>query len=129
MSNGADGDVIILKCNIPTDARIRSVRLGTDDLVGDATASVGFYKANDDGTFTAIDADVIANEIDVNDAAVAMTEVRFLALGIETVNQPAWQLATLSAKPAYAEVWVAVTFETDTEAAGTVTLIVDYVAQ
>ncbi len=127
VSNGADGDVAILKLNVPVDAKLRSVRLATDDLVGDALASVGFYKANDDGTFTEVDKDLIANDVDVNDAALAMTELRFSIADIATVNSKVWQLAGLSAKPTYADLYVAVTFETDTEAAGTVTLIVDYI--
>ncbi len=131
IADGANADAMILAVRVPTHAKIRSVRLATDDLVGDATISVGFWKqdnAPNGTTFTAVDVDIIANEVDANDAAVALTELRFSALDINTVNQPAWQLAGLSAKPDYADLFVGLTAETDTEATGTVTLIVDFVA-
>ncbi len=131
IANGADADRMILAVRVPAHAKIRSVRLASDDLVGDATLSVGFFfqdNAPNGTTFTAIDVDIIANEVDANDAALALTELRFSALDINTVNQQAWELAGLSAKPAYADLFIGLTAETDTEAAGTVTLIVDFIA-
>lgn len=130
IADGANGDTLILKCAVPVTAIIRSVRIASDDLVGDATLSVGFFKQDNaplGSTFTDVDSDALANEIDANDAAVALTEVRFSVKDINTVNQTAWELAGLSAKPTYGELFVGVNAETDTEAAGTVTLIVDYV--
>lgn len=130
VADGADGDSCIFDIKIPVDARIRHVYLATDDLVGNALASVGFYVQDsqpDGTTFTEVDADCLANDVDVNDAAYASTDVRYTVKGIETVNQAAWQLAGLSARPSYSHFHVAVTFETDTEAAGTVTVNVEYV--
>ncbi len=131
-TDGADGDVKILCESIPVDAVLLSVKVATDDLVGDATMSVGFYKQDDaplGATFTEVDKDIIANDIDVNDAALALTEVRFSALGIETAKKKVWELAGLTARPDYNEMFLAATFETDTEAAATVTFQVQYIAQ
>lgn len=130
VADGANGDSAILKVAVPVDAQIKSIIVASDDLVGDATISVGFYRQDNapiGTTFTEVDKDIIANDLDANDAALAPTEVRFSALGIETRNQKAWQLASLSSKPSYGELFVALTFETDTEVAGTVMLDVTYV--
>ena len=130
IANGANGDSMILKCKVPVTSVIRSVRVASDDLVGLATLSVGFHKQDNAplGTsYTAVDVDAIANEIDVNGAAVAFTEVRFSIQGIETVNKAAWELAGLSARPEYGELFVSLTAETGTEAAGTVSMIVDFI--
>lgn len=130
VADGANGDSAILKVRVPVQARIRSVVVASDDLVGDATLSVGFYRQDNPPmgtTFTEVDADALANELDANDAALARTDVRYSVKGIETINQKAWELAGLSAKPEYGDLYVALTFETDTEAAGTVTLEVTYI--
>lgn len=130
IADGANGDSLVFKIAIPVQAVITSVVVGSDDLVGDATLSVGFHKQDNapmGTTFTAVDIDALASNIDANDAAVAPTEVRFSVKGIETAKQPAFTLAGLSSKPSYGELYLSVTAETDTEATGTVFARVKYI--
>lgn len=119
-----DDDAIVLK--VPVDAIIKRVEFACDDLGTAGTVSIGFHKKNSDGTYTAVDLDAFAADIDVNSAAVARTDYRFSAKGIETANQNAYTLAGLSARPDYAELYVSLTTATGTTAAGTVFLSVDY---
>lgn len=121
----ANGDTMIL-AKLPVDAILPSVKAAFDDLGTAGTVDIGlFYKASD-GTYTVIDADCIANNIDVNAAAVALTEYRFQVKGIETIAQPLWQLAGLSARPAYADVYVGLTTDTGTTTAGTVSMVIQF---
>jgi hypothetical protein len=122
-----DADISIL-ARIPVDAVIPSLMLASDDLGNSAQADLGFYKKNSDGTYTAGSAAAIASNLDLNTAAVAFTERRFSVLGIETVQQKAWELAGLSARPAYDYLFVALTFDTGGTAAGTVSIKAQYVA-
>lgn len=117
-------DAILAK--IPVDAVLFSLKLASDDLGTAGTIDIGFHKKNADGTYTAVDADAIANNIDVNAAAVALTEYRFSVKGIETAMQPAYTLAGLSARPDYNDLYISVTTDTGTTAAGTVSLQVLY---
>lgn len=125
LTDTADGDVAhVLK--IPVDAVIDSIKFACDDLGTAGTVDIGFYKKNADGTYTAVDADAIANNIDVNSAAVSLTEYRYSVKGIETANQKAWELAGLSAKPAYDDLYLSLTTDTGTTADGTVLLQCDF---
>ena len=117
-------DAIVLK--LPIDAIIDSVIFACDDLGTAGTVDIGFHKKNSDGTYTAVDADAIANNINVNSAAVSATEYRFSVKGIETANQTAWELAGLSARPDYAELYLSLTTDAGTTAAGTVYLKAEY---
>lgn len=111
---------------LPVDAVIQSVKFACDDLGGAGTADITFYKKNADGTYTEIADGLIANGIDVNTAAVSLTEYRFSVLNINTVNQSAWQLAGLSARPAYGDIYIGVTTDTGTTVDGTIALQVLY---
>ena len=112
---------------IPVDAYIPSIKFASDDLGTTGTVDIGFYQAaTNSGVGAVVDADAIANDIDVNSAAVALTEYRFSAKGIETATQKAWELAGLSAKPKYGFFDIGLTFDAATTAAGDVTLIVEY---
>lgn len=129
VADGAAADSAILAIEIPVDAVIHSVKVATDDLGTGTTMSVGLYKQ--DGvapTFTAVSGTAFATAIDVATAAVALTEIRFSAKNIDTVNQKAWELAGLSAKPAYPTLFLGVAFPAETTAAGTVTATVHYSA-
>ena len=57
--------------------------------------------------------------------AVVQTEVLFeaAAANIDKTNYALWQWAGLSARPAYGEMYVALTYDTGTSAAGTVRLV------
>lgn len=125
LTDTANGDYAIV-AKLPIDAIITSVVFGCDDLGTAGTVDIGFYKANGDGTYTAVDADAIANNIDVSTAAVAPTEYRFSAKGIETAKQNAYTLAGLSKRPAYEDIYIGLTTDTGTTADGTVYLKVEY---
>lgn len=118
-------DVAILT-RVPVDAIITSVALATDDCGSAGTADLGFHKKNNDGTYTAVAAAALATGLDINSAAVAFTERRFSVLGIETIQQPAWQLAGLSARPAYDYLYISLTTTTGTTTIGTVSLKTKY---
>lgn len=111
---------------IPIDATLFSVKMATDDLGTTGDLNIGFYKKNNDGTYTAVDDDAIASAVDVNTAATALTEYRFEAAAIETADQPAWELAGLSARPAYGDIFIALTPSEDTTAIGTVAMQIRY---
>lgn len=125
LADSANGDIAHV-LRLPIDAVITSVKFAADDLGTAGTVDIGFYKKNADGTYTVVDADAFANNIDVNAAAVALTEYRYSVLGIETANKTAWELAGLSARPAYADLYLSLTTDTGTTAAGTVLLECTY---
>jgi hypothetical protein len=113
-------DAIVLK--LPIDAIAKHIYFACDDLGTAGTIDIGFHLKNTDGTYTAVDADAFADNIDVNAAAVTRTDYRFSAKGIETANQTLWELAGLSARPAYDDIYLSVTTDTGTTADGTVLL-------
>lgn len=125
LADTANGDVAHV-LRIPVDAVIHSIVFASDDLGAAGTVDIGFYKKNNDGTYTAVDADAIANNIDVATAAVAPTEYRFSVKGIETAMQAAYELAGLAARPDYANLYLSLTTDTGTTAAGTVMLKAEY---
>lgn len=111
---------------LPVDAVIHSVKMATDDLGSSGTVSIGFYKKDTDGSYTAVDVDAIASLIDVATAATVLTEYRFEAAAIDTALEPAYELAGLTARPAYGDLYIALTTPTGTTAVGTVALQVTY---
>lgn len=125
LTDTANADVAIV-AKLPVDATILSLKLAADDLGTAGTIDIGLFKKNADGTYTAVDADAFANNIDVATAAVALTEYRFSVLGIETAMKPAYQLAGLTARPAYEDIYIGLTTDTGTTADGTVTIQVQY---
>ena len=125
LADTANADNAIV-AKLPIDAVIKSIRLGADDLGTAGTIDIGFYRKNADGTYTAVAAAAIANNIDVSTAAVAMTEYRYSVKGIETAMQPAYTLAGLSARPAYGDIYIGLTTDTGTTVAGTVTIDISY---
>lgn len=125
LADTANGDIHHV-FKLPIDAVIHSVRMATDDLGSAGTVDIGFYTKNADGTYSAVDIDAIASLIDVNSAATVLTEYRFEAAAIETADQPAWELAGLSDRPAYGDIYLSLTTPTGTTAAGTVAIQVTY---
>lgn len=125
LTDTADADVAIV-AKVPVDGIPLSIKFACDDLGTAGTVDIGlFYKAAD-GTYTVVDADAFANNIDVNSAAVALTEYRFSAKGIETAMQNFWTLSGLSARPDYNEMYIGLTTDTGTTADGTVTIQIQY---
>lgn len=119
-----DDDHIVFK--LPIDAVILSVKMAADDLGTAGTIDIGFHTKNDDGTYSIVDKDAIASAIDVNAAATGLTEYRFEAADINTANQSAWELAGLSARPAYGDIYLSISTPAGTTAVGTVTIQVQY---
>lgn len=111
---------------LPIDATLLSVKMAADDLGTGGTINIGFHKKNSDGTYTAVDVDAIASAIDVNAAATGLTEYRFEAAAIDTADQPAWELAGLSARPAYGDIYLSISTPAGTTAAGTVAMQIQY---
>jgi hypothetical protein len=125
LADTANADFAIV-AKLPVDAIIKSIKFACDDLGTAGTVDIGFYTKAADGTYTAVDADAIANNIDVNAGAVALTEYRYSVKGIETANQAAYTLAGLSARPDYTDIYVGLTTDTGTTQAGTVLIDIDY---
>lgn len=119
-----DDNHIVFK--ITVDSILHSVKMATDDLGTAGDIDIGFYYKAADGTYTIIDVDAIASAVDVNAAATALTEYRFEAAGIETADQPAWELAGLSAKPAYEDIYIGISTVEGTTAVGTVAMQIQY---
>ena len=127
LTDNANGDEEII-CKLPVDAKLISAKFAFDDFGGTtATMDIGFWKANADGVFTAVDADALVNDLDIAGAAIALTEYRFSALNIDTAALPVWDLATgLSARPAYDYLYIGLETPVDTEQAGTVSFQILY---
>lgn len=125
LTDTANADFAIV-ARLPVDALIHSLKFGCDDLGTAGTVDIGVYRKKKDGTYVAVDADAFANDIDVNTAAVAPTEYRFSAKGIETALQPLYTLAGLSARPAYGDLYIGLTTDTGTTADGTVLVNIQY---
>lgn len=101
-------DVLILG-RIGVDDTIESIRLFCDDLGTTGTLDIGFHQIDGNTLGTVIDADALGTAIDVNAAALSDVEVRFETKGINTLNQKVWELAGLSARPTYGEVFLTAT--------------------
>lgn len=125
LTDTANGDIAHV-FRLPIDAVIHELIFACDDLGTAGTVDIGLYTKNADGTYSAVDDDAFAAAIDVNAAAVSPTDYRFSAKGIETANQALWELAGLSARPAYGDLYISLTTDTGTTADGTVMLRVTY---
>ncbi len=123
-ADGANADTAIFAIEIPVGAKIHSVKIASDDLGTGTTMEVGLYSKNADNTFTAIDDDCFVTDLDVAAAAIALTERRFTVKDINTVNQVAWELAGLSARPSYPTCFLGISFPVGTTAVGTVSAMV-----
>jgi hypothetical protein len=95
-----DDTVVLFR--IPVDAKITELALGCDDLASTSiTIDLGLYEGGTAGA-TAVDDDCFATAVNV-DGGVAITDYRFEAAAIDTIDQPAWEVAGLSARPAYGD--------------------------
>lgn len=116
-------------CEIPSNARAIRVVLTTDDLGTTATLDVGLYQNTANGG-AVVDADFFASAIDANTAAVAETmvthEANSTGYNRDDIEKPLWEALGLSSDPGRTYD-VVVTSAGDIDAAGTITLIVDYV--
>ena len=139
-----DDDDIIMMAEIPSNAKIKSIKLYNDDLDSNGSPAlvtdVGIYNGNvkfndTDGSATAyaaegvIDRNCYGTVMTVLQAAVtAGTEVRYETLGIETVGNYMWEDAGLTSDPGRM-LRIALTIETvaATAAAGDITMVVEYI--
>lgn len=114
-------------CSIPSNARAIRVVLGCDDLGTTATLDVGIYQTTANGA-AVVDADFFASAINANSAAVAETMVSHESgfYNLDDIEKPLWEALGLSADPGRFYD-VVVTSNGDIDAAGTITLVVDYV--
>ena len=120
---------IILLARIPVEATLLSVKVASDDLASTSgNMKLGFYTATTASGVagTVLDEDAIATTIDIS-GALGMTEYRFDTLAIETIQQPVWDLATLTARPEYDYIDVVATISAISgPLAGDVSCIVEY---
>ena len=135
-----DNDIIML-AEIPSGAKIKSIKLYNDDLDSNGSPAlvtdVGVYNGNTaftDGSTryaaeAVIDRDCYGTVSTVLQAAVtAGTEFRYETLNINGVANYMWQDCGLSADP-QVQLWIALPIETvaATAAAGDVTMVVEYI--
>lgn len=126
IGNTDNGDVtIVFKVGI--DEVPTSLKYAHDALTSGAL-DIGLYKKNADGTYSAVDDNAFADAIDPSSAA-ALTEALYeaAATNIANANKTMWEWAGLSARPDYAELYVAITHDTGTGADGTFLLQLDTV--
>ena len=121
-------DDVILLARVPARAYLKSVKLAIDDLGTTGDLDIGFYAGTGTGgtAGAVLDRNALASAVDVNAAATALTEYRFNLLDKNTIRQPVWDLATLSAAPDYDYIDIAITPTEATTAAGDITIIVEY---
>lgn len=118
IGNTDNGDVtIVFKVGI--DEVPTSLKYAHDALTSGAL-DIGLYKKNADGTYSAVDDDAFASAIDPSSAA-GLTEALYEAgaTNIANAKKTMWEWAALSARPDYAELYVAITHDTGTGADGT----------
>ena len=139
-----DDNDIIMMAEIPSNAKIKSIKLYNDDLDSNGSPAlvtdVGIYNGNvkfndTDGSATAyaaegvIDRDCYGTLMTTLQAAnTAGVEVRYETLGIETVGNFMWEDAGLTSDPGK-NLRIALTIETAaaTAAAGDISMVVEYV--
>lgn len=123
----AIGDIVLL-ARLPVEAALLSVKIASDDLGTAGDMDIGFYQGTQPGGIAGIvlDADALDTAVDFNTAANAFTDARFANLDINTVQQPVWDLATLSARPSYDYIDIALTATEATTVVGTVSIIVEF---
>jgi len=121
----SDDDTVMV-FRLPVEAIVKSLKFGCDDLGTAGVVSLGLFTKGNDGDYKVVKADAFADDVDVNSAAVPMTEMRFEKANISTITDTAWQLAGLTKRPAYSDLYVGITVTTGTTATGTVSLEIVY---
>ena len=139
-----DDNDILMMAEIPSNAKIKSIKLYNDDLDSGGSPAlvtdVGIYNGNvlfndTDGSATAYAAEAVIDRncygtvmTVLQGAVTAGTEVRYETLGIETVGNFMWEDAGLTSDPGRM-LRIALTIETvaATAAAGDITMVVEYI--
>lgn len=123
LTGAASLNDVILFGRLSVDTKIASIKIWSDDLGTTGDIDVGFHKVGDNNTAgDAVDVDAIADALDVNAAALAGTELRFSAKDINTADDHVWELAGLSERPDYGEVFLSATVVEATTAAGDIVI-------
>lgn len=131
-------DSVLVFHRIPVDARIEDIKLTSSDHGTTGAVDIGLYPAKaskkKDGSdlvkADAIDQNALAAAVDIKTAALNKLSLRYAPAGakaVTTMNQVAWQLAGLSAKPTtYNEFFIAGTLTTATDAAGNIAIETEF---
>ena len=124
-----DNDDVIMMAQIPSNAKVMSIKLYNDDLDSNGSptlaANVGLY--NEDGTV--LDEDCYATAITTLQAAnTAGVEVAFEAKNVNAIANHAWEDGGLSEDPGV-PLRIALTMSNvaATAAAGDITMVVTYI--
>lgn len=136
----ATGDIdaadVILMCRVPMASKVHSIRLYNDDLDSNGSptlaADVGLYYGGNNTTGTkgaVIDADCYGTAVTTLQAANTLgVEVAFEARDIANIAKYVWEDAGLTSNPGgYADIALTVTTGAATAAAGTITMLVQYI--
>jgi hypothetical protein len=127
-----DDDDIIMLAEIPSGAKIKSIKLYNDDMDSNGSPAIvtdlGIYNGNTAFSDTDGSATRYAAEGVIEAAVTAGTEFRNETLDINTVANYMWQDAGLTSDPGV-QLWIALTIETvaATAAAGDITIVVEYI--
>jgi hypothetical protein len=89
-----------IMCQIPSNARISSVRVDTDDMGTTTAADVGIYQTTENSN-TVVDADHFASALSLNGGALADLEIQHesAVYGLEDAEKPLWEALGLSQDP------------------------------
>lgn len=120
---------VVILAKLPADARVLSLKFASTDLGTTGEIDIGIYRKTREGAYAVAHTgseDAFAEDVDVNAAAVALTEYRFSALANDTLNKPLWALAGLSARPEYNDMYIGISVPEVTTAAGKVAIQVLY---
>jgi hypothetical protein len=126
VANGDSAGSTIRFARLPSIAIIDFIWLATDALGGTCAMDIGVYETTPNGG-AVVDADEFASAVAVS-SAVALTNVRYeaVATDIANVNKRLWEQLGIAADP-NKDYDIAATLTAATAAAGTVTLLVQYV--
>lgn len=125
--SGDDIASVYLLCSIPSNARISDVHLYADDIGTTTIANFGLYQTTANGG-AVVDADFFASAVSLKDGALngSLIGHESAVMGLEDAEKMVWQALGLSADPCI-DYDVAATLTAAADAAGTITLKVQYV--
>lgn len=123
-----DAGSVYRLCRVPSNARIKSLKIGHDDVTNMTTADVGVYRTAADGG-AVVDVDLFATAKDISSASSGMVDITYQRSNarISDIEKPLWEQLGLSADP-NVEYDICVTATTnDPTAAKTIALEVEFV--
>ena len=124
----ADSDGSIYKlARIPANAVITKAELNCDAIAGSTDWDLGFY---DDDEATAVDADILADGVDINAGAALGSEVNMLGngstYGVDDIGKKVWEILGKTISNKKEGYILALTANTVGSADGTVSLRLQY---